>query len=269
MGRRPRMSGPISSKSWSGSSSPDTLSSSGLVGTKIPHAGCKSGDHSMLISLLSGSANRASVRVHRTGRRVANWPDSPTASIKRREGHAAGRHGGWALVALKSIRRLVVCLAAVASASAQGLAPESIANTILRVYYDPARPPTVITRGPYSWIQANDGGAYDVYSEDTPIASGGSKWWTWTRTGPNTGTYRRGESYTLLLTFTSPSAGTLRVIWDSGFSDTGSFTLTRFELTEPAQAQGLEPAAGFFAADRFDRERVVVRQLTQELEAAR
>lgn len=152
---------------------------------------------------------------------------------------------------------------------AQDLAPESIANSIRRVFYltSPGNQP-----GPFSFVYSNNGCVYSVGLGDVAISRAGS--YSWTKTGPNTGTHQSPAGISdgaLFLTFTSRGAGTFRNI---SSTITGTFTFTPFELTEPTKIRnassritltaGQPSMVGFVVSGTVPR-RVLVRAIGPSL----
>ncbi len=191
-----------------------------------------------------------------------------------------GRKSGLCAVALgvatsgslgfapKGIRCLIICLASIANVSALDLAPESISNSIRQIFYNtsPSGP-----LGPLSFLHSNNGG---IYVSLSGVAITRTVSYSWTKTGPNTGTLQSPADITgsrQFLTFTLPGAGTFR-----NFDNTinGTFSFTPFELTEPTQVRNAssrmalsagQPAmVGFVVAGSATR-RVLVRAVGPSL----
>jgi hypothetical protein len=132
--------------------------------------------------------------------------------------------------------RVVSCLLVIVStgASAQDLAPESIGNSIHRVFYNTSPNGPI---GPFSFLYSKDGGIYNYGFGIGSVAIVRSTSYSWRKIGPNTGILQAPADTSLpnlvrFYTFTAPGTGTFR---DDDNRWAGSFSLSRFELTSAAQ----------------------------------
>lgn len=132
--------------------------------------------------------------------------------------------------------RLFFCWIVIVSpcASAQDFAPESIGDSIHRVFYNTSPNGPI---GPFSFLHSKDGGIYDYGFGIGSVAIVRAGTYSWRKTGPNTGILQSPAGTSVpdlsrFYTFTAQGEGTFR---DGDNRSAGSFMLTRFELTTAAQ----------------------------------